>query len=88
MLDEAFSALDSESEKKVQEAVDVLSSGKTVIAIAHRLSTVLKADQIVVMDKGRIVDMGHHAELLESSPIYQRLYNMQFHDHTSPPEVV
>lgn len=88
LLDEAFSALDSESEKKVQEAVDVLSSGKTVIAIAHRLSTVLKADQIVVMDKGRIVDMGHHAELLESSPIYQRLYNMQFHDHTSPPEVV
>ena len=82
LLDEAFSALDSESEKKVQEAVDVLSSGKTVIAIAHRLSTVLKADQIVVMDKGRIVDFGPHAELLESSPIYQKLYNMQFHDHT------
>lgn len=82
LLDEAFSALDSESEKKVQEAVDVLSSGKTVIAIAHRLSTVLKADQIVVMDKGRIVDMGHHAELLESSAIYRKLYSMQFHDHT------
>jgi len=82
LLDEAFSALDSESEKKVQEAVDVLSSGKTVIAIAHRLSTVLKADQIVVMDKGRIVDTGHHAELLETSSIYRKLYNMQFHDHT------
>lgn len=82
LLDEAFSALDSESEKKVQEAVDVLSSGKTVIAIAHRLSTVLKADQIVVMDKGRIVDTGTHAELLETSAIYRKLYNMQFHDHT------
>ena len=82
LLDEAFSALDSESEKKVQQAVDVLSSGKTVIAIAHRLSTVLKADQIVVMDKGRIIDIGHHSELLETSPIYTKLYNMQFHDHT------
>jgi subfamily B ATP-binding cassette protein MsbA len=87
LLDEAFSALDSESEKKVQEAVDVLSSGKTVIAIAHRLSTVLKADQIVVMDKGRIVDIGPHSELLENSEIYRRLYNMQFHDHTIPVEV-
>ena len=86
LLDEAFSALDSESEKKVQEAVDVLSSGKTVIAIAHRLSTVLNADQIVVMDKGRIVDMGPHAELLESSSIYRKLYSMQFHDHTSEKE--
>lgn len=84
LLDEAFSALDSESEKKVQEAVDGLSSGKTVVAIAHRLSTVLKADQIVVMDKGRIVDMGTHGELLESSAIYTRIYNMQFHDHTIP----
>ncbi|MFT5855641.1 MAG: subfamily B ATP-binding cassette protein MsbA [Verrucomicrobiales bacterium] len=83
LLDEAFSALDSESEQKVQQAVDVLSSGKTVIAIAHRLSTVLKADQIVVMDKGRIIDTGHHAELLVTSPIYRKLYNMQFHDHTS-----
>ena len=87
LLDEAFSALDSESEKKVQEAVDVLSSGKTVIAIAHRLSTVLKADQIVVMDKGRIVDMGQHEELLESSEIYRRLYSLQFHDRDLPVEV-
>jgi len=86
LLDEAFSALDSESEQKVQQAVDVLSNGKTVIAIAHRLSTVLKSDQIVVMDKGRIIDVGHHAELLETSPIYRKLYQKQFHDHTTPGE--
>ena len=82
LLDEAYSSLDSESEQKIQLAVETLASGKSVIAIAHRLSTILKADQIVVMDQGEIKDIGTHAELLEKSEIYKKLYNMQF-DHSN-----
>ncbi len=78
LLDEAYSALDTESEKIVQDAIHTLSEGKTVVAIAHRLSTILEADQIVVMDQGRIVDRGPHAELLSRNAIYQNLYNLQF----------
>ncbi len=65
----------------IQAALDRLSQGRTVIAIAHRLSTILKSDKIVVMDKGMVVDAGPHAELLERSPIYRKLYELQFnHD--------
>ena len=78
LLDEAMSALDSEAEREIQAALDRLSEGRTVIAIAHRLSTVLKADQIVVMDRGEIREIGTHRELLESSTIYRRLYDLQF----------
>jgi subfamily B ATP-binding cassette protein MsbA len=78
LLDEAMSALDSEAEREIQAALDRLSEGRTVIAIAHRLSTVLKADQIVVMDRGEIREIGTHGELLESSAIYRRLYDLQF----------
>ena len=78
LLDEATSALDSESERMIQSALERLSAGKTVVAIAHRLSTVLNSDRIVVMSAGRIAAAGTHAELLEVSPDYRNLYEMQF----------
>jgi len=78
LLDEATSALDAESEKVVQDALDRLSHGRTVIVIAHRLSTVREADKIVVMDRGRVVDEGPHDVLLERGGIYSRLHDLQF----------
>lgn len=81
LLDEATSALDSESEKQIQAALDTLAKGRTVIAIAHRLSTVLKADQIVMMHHGSIEALGPHRELYEKSPAYRRLYDLQFQQH-------
>ncbi len=81
IFDEATSALDTESERKVQQAIDDATRNRTVIMIAHRLSTILASDRIYVMDKGKVVGAGSHAELLESCPRYQTLYNMQFSDN-------
>jgi subfamily B ATP-binding cassette protein MsbA len=78
ILDEATSALDAESELLVQKALANLMKNKTAIVIAHRLSTVRKANKIVVMEKGRIIETGTHHELLEKSGKYKRLYELQF----------
>lgn len=80
ILDEATSALDTQAERVVQKALENLMQGRTSIVIAHRLSTVLNADVIVVMEKGRVIARGTHKELLERSELYARLYSMQFED--------
>jgi ATP-binding cassette, subfamily B, bacterial MsbA len=80
ILDEATSALDTESETLVQQAIDRLMAERTVLVIAHRLSTVRKADRIAVMQGGRIVDQGSHRELIDRDGLYRRLYELQFTD--------
>ncbi len=80
LLDEATSALDTRSEALVQDALDRLASGRTTLVIAHRLSTVINADHILVMDAGRLVEEGHHAELIEKGGLYAALHAMQFRD--------
>jgi ABC-type multidrug transport system fused ATPase/permease subunit len=77
LLDEATSALDAESEHLVQQAIDKAVVGRTVIVVAHRLSTIRRADQIVVMDNHRVVDVGMHDTLMESSSKYQDLIKRQ-----------
>lgn len=78
ILDEATSALDSESEAQVQDALDNLMKKRTTIIIAHRLSTIVNADKIIVMDKGKIVEIGTHEKLLQLNGRYKELYDMQF----------
>ncbi|WP_250461181.1 ABC transporter transmembrane domain-containing protein [Microbulbifer litoralis] len=80
LLDEATSALDAESEYHVQQALQALMEGRTTIIIAHRLATILHADSIAVLDRGRLVAQGRHAELIEVSPLYKRLADLQFQD--------
>ena len=81
ILDEATSSLDSESERLVQDALETLMQGRTTFVIAHRLSTVRRADRIVVLDQGMIVEEGTHEELLAGGGLYKRLYEIQFRDY-------
>jgi subfamily B ATP-binding cassette protein MsbA len=83
LLDEATSALDAQSEQVVQAALDRLSEGRTTLVIAHRLSTIRRADQIVVMDRGRVAEIGTHDALLEKGALYADLYRLQFRDENT-----
>lgn len=85
ILDEATSALDTESERHIQAALDRAVSGRTTLVIAHRLSTIERADQILVMENGRIVEQGRHADLLARNGAYARLHAMQFGDAAPEP---
>ena len=78
ILDEATSSLDTESEQLVQQAIEQLMKDRTVLVIAHRLSTVRNADKIIVMEKGRIIEKGKHSELYQKDGTYRRLYELQF----------
>ncbi len=86
VLDEATSSLDTESEAAVQAALANLMQGRTVLVIAHRLSTVRRADRIAVMEQGAITELGSHDELMANSGTYQRLYNLQFGDADMVPD--
>jgi ATP-binding cassette subfamily B protein len=87
VLDEATAHLDSESEAAVQVALDTALTDRTSIVIAHRLSTIRNADQILVLEQGRIVQRGHHAELIEQGGLYAELYRTQFAEPEEPPSV-
>jgi ATP-binding cassette subfamily B protein len=77
VLDEATSALDTFTEKEIKDALDRVSRGRTTLVIAHRLSTVIGADEIIVLDQGRVVERGNHASLLAHGGVYAAMWNRQ-----------
>ena len=85
VLDEATASIDTETEQLIQDALDRLTAGRTSILIAHRLQTVQKADRVLVMDQGRIAELGTHAELLAQGGLYHRLHSLQFQDAKDAP---
>jgi len=78
ILDEATSSIDSHSEKLIQEATEKITKNRTSIIIAHRLATIQKADKIIVMENGKIMEQGSHSELLDKKGYYSKLYHIQF----------
>ena len=78
LLDEATSALDAESETSIQKSLTTLSENKTTLIIAHRLSTVMNADKIIVIENGHVVEQGNHSDLIDKKSVYYALYNSQF----------
>ncbi|MDA9007074.1 lipid ABC transporter permease/ATP-binding protein, partial [Litoricola sp.] len=78
------SALDSESERLVQSALDTLQNNRTTLIIAHRLATVLQADKIVVLNAGRVLDVGRHSELVTRNAIYAQMVELQFNEVATP----
>ena len=78
LLDEATSALDAESEASIQKSLTALSENKTTLIIAHRLSTVMNADKIIVIENGHVVEQGNHSDLIDKKSVYYALYNSQF----------
>jgi subfamily B ATP-binding cassette protein MsbA len=83
LLDEATSSLDTESERLVQEALQRLMEGRTTFVVAHRLSTIQRADRILVLDKGKLVEEGTHAQLMERSGLYHYLYTIRLNEPTA-----
>ena len=81
ILDDSTSSVDTQTEKLIQAALDTLMEGRTTFVIAHRLSTVRRADMILVMDRGRIVERGTHDELLAGGGLYKEIYDLQLVDH-------
>jgi ABC-type multidrug transport system fused ATPase/permease subunit len=80
ILDDATASVDNRTERLIQEALSRLMEGRTTFVIAHRLSTVQRADLILLLDRGRIVARGSHARLLETSPLYRRIFELQIQD--------
>ena len=87
IFDEATSALDNESEKVVQEAIDHAMENRTALVVAHRLSTIKNADKIIVLERGKVIESGHHAELLAKEGVYKMLYEIQFAATTAPEQL-